>query len=146
MMSKEQFLLNKLAEEASEIVQIALKTAQFGMNEKHPEKTETNRERIFAELNDLLAVVDELNEFHDFGFEPNWLAKVGKRQRMIEYMEYSQMLGKVEPYDNQFMYKPPISHLDIQYVAVGDNENNKVTISINGSGSGGNIPDHIEKD
>ncbi|MEW0941027.1 hypothetical protein [Acinetobacter baumannii] len=33
-MSHEQFLLMKLAEEATEVAQIALKTAQFGMNEK----------------------------------------------------------------------------------------------------------------
>ena len=35
-MSYEQFLLLKLAEEASEISQIALKTAQFGMLETLP--------------------------------------------------------------------------------------------------------------
>ena len=47
-MSYEQFLLLKLAEEASEISQIALKTAQFGMFETIPGGSENNAERIHS--------------------------------------------------------------------------------------------------
>lgn len=95
-MTHEQFLLNKLAEEASEIAQIALKTAQFGMLEKHPEMTGNNKERIHLELNDLLAVVDELNTWAQFGFKENYEAKINKIERLNKYLGYSIRLGKVE--------------------------------------------------
>lgn len=95
-MTHEQFLLNKLAEEASEIAQIALKTAQFGMTEKHPDLPLNNSERIQVELNDLLAVVDELNTWCNFGFRPDYSAKINKIEKLNKYLGYSIQLGKVE--------------------------------------------------
>lgn len=95
-MTHEQFLLMKLAEEATEIAQIALKTAQFGMTEKHPDLPLNNLERIHLELNDLHAVVDELNTYCQFGFEPNHAAKINKIEKLNKYLGYSIQLGKVE--------------------------------------------------
>lgn len=95
-MTHEQFLLMKLAEEASEIAQIALKTAQFGMNEKHPDMELNNKERIHLELNDLLAVVDELNSWAKFDFKENYEAKINKIEKLNRYLGYSIDLGKVE--------------------------------------------------
>ncbi|ENX00476.1 hypothetical protein F900_02147 [Acinetobacter modestus] len=95
-MTHEQFLLMKLAEEASEIAQIALKTAQFGMTEKHPDMALNNKERIHLELNDLLAVVDELNTWAKFGFKENYAAKINKIEKLNKYLGYSVSLGKVE--------------------------------------------------
>lgn len=95
-MTHEQFLLMKLAEEASEIAQIALKTAQFGMTEKHPDMTLNNKERVHLELNDLLAVVDELNTWTQFGFKENYAAKIKKIEKLNKYLGYSVSLGKVE--------------------------------------------------
>ncbi|MCU4606998.1 MULTISPECIES: hypothetical protein [Acinetobacter] len=95
-MTHEQFLLMKLAEEASEIAQIALKTAQFGMTEKHPDLSLNNKERIHLELNDLLAVVDELNSWAHFGFKEDYAAKVNKIEKLNKYLGYSIRLGKVE--------------------------------------------------
>jgi len=95
-MTHEQFLLMKLAEEATEIAQIALKTAQFGMTEKHPDLPLNNKERIHLELNDLLAVVDELNCWSQFGFKENYAAKIQKIEKMNEFLGYSIELGMVE--------------------------------------------------
>lgn len=95
-MTHEQFLLMKLAEEASEIAQIALKTAQFGMTEKHPDLPLNNKERIHSELNDLLAIVDELNSWSNFGFKENYEAKIQKIMKLNTYLGYSIRLGKVE--------------------------------------------------
>lgn len=95
-MTHEQFLLMKLAEEASEIAQIALKTAQFGMTEKHPDLPLNNKERIHLELNDLLAIVDELNSWSQFGFKEDYAAKVNKIEKLNKYLGYSIRLGKVE--------------------------------------------------
>lgn len=96
MMSHEQYLLIKLAEEASEVAQIALKTAQFGMLGKNPELAENNQQRIHGELNDLLAIVDGLNNNFNFGFKPNVLAKMAKIQKVYIYMGYSKQLGMVK--------------------------------------------------
>lgn len=95
-MTHEQFLLMKLAEEATEIAQIALKTAQFGMLEKHPDLPLNNKERIHLELNDLLAVVDELNSWSQFGFKEDYAAKIQKIEKLNTYLGYSIQLGKVE--------------------------------------------------
>lgn len=95
-MTHEQFLLMKLAEEATEIAQIALKTAQFGMTEKHPDLPLNNKERIHLELNDLLAVVDELNSWAQFGFKEDYAAKINKIEKLNKYLGYSIQLGKVE--------------------------------------------------
>ncbi|HEO1801328.1 MULTISPECIES: hypothetical protein [Acinetobacter calcoaceticus/baumannii complex] len=95
-MTHEQFLLMKLAEEASEIAQIALKTAQFGMDERHPEMNLNNKARIHQELNDLLAVVDELNTWCKFEFQPNHAAKINKIEKLNKYLGYSIQIGKVE--------------------------------------------------
>ncbi|RSE13342.1 hypothetical protein [Acinetobacter johnsonii] len=95
-MTHEQFLLMKLAEEASEIAQIALKTAQFGMTEKHPDLPLNNKERIHFELNDLNAIVDELNSWTDFEYKPNYEAKIKKIEKLNTFLGYSVRLGKVE--------------------------------------------------
>lgn len=96
-MMVEQYLLIKLAEEAAEIAQMALKTAQFGLKETYAPVGKSNIERLNDEFNDLLAAIDMLNE--DFGVEHlqrddfkvnNKIAKVK------HYMSVSQDLGLVE--------------------------------------------------
>lgn len=102
MMTEIQYLLGKLAEEASELAQIALKTQQFGLNEQCPGLEFTNLQRIEQEYNDVLAIVDLINERIDaddlsehrvnFDYEQslNKIAKVDK------YRKYSKQLGMVE--------------------------------------------------
>ena len=84
-MSYEQFLLLKLAEEASEIAQIALKTAQFGMLETIPGGSENNAERIHSELNDLHGIVSLLNDHTSFGYQVNDYAIEAKRLKIFKY-------------------------------------------------------------
>jgi NTP pyrophosphatase (non-canonical NTP hydrolase) len=70
-MNREQFLLTKLAEECAEVAQMALKTQQFGMNESKPGQLATNKDRLHAELNDLNAIVQMLNDEFGFDYKPN---------------------------------------------------------------------------
>lgn len=53
MMTITQHLLGKLAEEGSEVAQIALKTQQFGLSEKCPGQPFDNAERTHQELDDI---------------------------------------------------------------------------------------------
>lgn len=93
-MTRKQFLLMKLAEEASEISQIALKTSQFGLNEVY--QVESNKERCHNELNDLLAIVEMLNEEFGFSFIPDNKQISEKKQKVNKYFNYSKSLGMVK--------------------------------------------------
>lgn len=57
-MNFKEHLLGKIAEEACEVGKEALKAQHWGLDSWHPDAPDmTNRDRIVAELNDLLAVV-----------------------------------------------------------------------------------------
>lgn len=101
MMTLNQYFLIKLAEEAAEVAQIALKTAHFGLSEIQPGRTETNVERIYGELNDVLAMVHRLGEVSggEFWFDigaPDHVAIAAKLAKVEHFLAYSQSLGLVE--------------------------------------------------
>jgi NDP-sugar pyrophosphorylase family protein len=101
MMNLNQYFLIKIAEEASEVAQIALKAAHFGLSEIQPGRAETNAERVYAELNDLLAMVHRLGEVSggEFWFDigsPDHVAIATKLAKVEHYLAYSQSLGLVE--------------------------------------------------
>jgi NTP pyrophosphatase (non-canonical NTP hydrolase) len=52
-----QYYLDKLQEEAAEIVQAVSKLRRFGPNNHHPERTTTNIQELVGELEDFLALV-----------------------------------------------------------------------------------------
>ena len=95
MMKIEQYLLVKLAEEASEIAQIALKTAQFGVHEKYHKLDEDNLERISGEFNDLLGVIELLRDNNVY-INTNFDKIADKKIKVKKYLKYSQDLGMVE--------------------------------------------------
>lgn len=101
MMTLVQYLLIKIAEEAAEVAQIALKAAHFGLTEIQPGRAETNAERVYGELNDLLAMVHKLGEVSngEFWFDigtPDHMAIAAKLEKVGQFLAYSQSLGLVE--------------------------------------------------
>lgn len=94
-MNRQQYLLTKLAEEASEVAQIALKAQQFGLDYLHPKLLESNAARIRAELTDLLAIVDMLNEECLLSFLVHNDAIATKKEKVNKYYQYSIQLGEV---------------------------------------------------
>jgi NTP pyrophosphatase (non-canonical NTP hydrolase) len=54
------WLLDKLQEEAAEIIQAVSKIRRFGENSHHPDKTTTNKEELISELEDFLAILAAL--------------------------------------------------------------------------------------
>jgi NTP pyrophosphatase (non-canonical NTP hydrolase) len=54
------FLLDKLQEEAAEVIQAVNKIRRFGESSKHPERATTNKEDLVNELEDLLAILAAL--------------------------------------------------------------------------------------
>jgi NTP pyrophosphatase (non-canonical NTP hydrolase) len=96
MLNRQQLLLVKLAEEASEVAQIALKTVQFGAHETCPGLLQDNFERVNAELQDLFAVVQILNDEFDLGFVSDETLVKLKTLKINKYAQYSRDLGLVE--------------------------------------------------
>lgn len=101
MMTLAQYHLIKIAEEASEVAQIALKAAHFGLSETQPGGLFTNAQRIYGELNDLLAMVHRLGEVSngEFWFDigsPDHVAIANKLAKVEHYLAYSQSLSLVE--------------------------------------------------
>lgn len=96
-MNRLQYLLNKLSEEAGEIVQISQKTQQFGLHEVYNDGKNqlSNRERCLDEIHDLLGVVHMLNEEFDFGFVIDPQRLVEKKAKTNKYYQYSKELGMV---------------------------------------------------
>ncbi|WP_186310583.1 hypothetical protein [Paraburkholderia sp. BCC1886] len=97
MMSKLQYLLLKIAEEGNEAGKEAMKAAQFGLSTIEPGKTLTNAQRICAELDDLQAVVEMLEEESDFEYVPNPVAIAAKKTQVEQFLSYSRdKYGMVE--------------------------------------------------
>jgi len=101
MMTKTQHLLCKIAEEAAEVGQMAMKCQQFGLDEvweDNPDGPSTNIERLRAELIDLIAVKHMLAEAFDTSSKAgDMISAVNKKQEKVRrYLKYSQELGMVE--------------------------------------------------
>lgn len=99
MMTNVQYLLGKLAEEAGELAQIAIKAQQFGLEETkcgQDDDFPTNAARISAELNDVLGVVKMLQIEEDAKIVIDREAQTKKMNKVDKWREYSRQLGKVK--------------------------------------------------
>lgn len=58
--AKIQYLLDKLQEEAAEVIQAVSKIRRFGKDNHHPDRVTTNLQELENELEDLYAIVASL--------------------------------------------------------------------------------------
>ena len=65
-----QYLLDKLQEEAAEVIQAVSKIRRFGPNNHHPERTQTNLQELDNEVEDLLAIVNRLEDLNYLCIHP----------------------------------------------------------------------------
>jgi len=75
------WLLDKLQEEAAEVIQAVSKIRRFGENANHPDKTTTNKQDLVNELEDFLAILAalEYTKYLDLvPHQPNILSKTHK--------------------------------------------------------------------
>jgi hypothetical protein len=104
-MNKEQHILCKIAEEASEIAQIALKSAIFGLSDIYPTIGKSNYELLIGEFNDLLGVMEMLHELNDYK-EFNYIdpkAIEAKKIKVDLWMHYSIAKGKTKENNNEII-------------------------------------------
>jgi len=95
-MNQQQYYLGKLSEEGIEVAHISLKTQQFGAHEMMPGQPFSNYERCHQELDDMMAMIEELNEKFDFGYVPNRERIEAKKAKVKKFLEYSVSLGLVK--------------------------------------------------
>jgi NTP pyrophosphatase (non-canonical NTP hydrolase) len=105
-MNYNQFIYTKLAEEASEVAQAALKVALFGEDNKDPRLTNspTNLRHLENEVNDFCAVVSLINEpFHTDESFPIDISDEHIQRKMKQLkVQYEVIKGIQERQENDF--------------------------------------------
>lgn len=112
-MRREQFLLNKLAEECAEVAQRALKQVQYGADQVQkgnevkdgvaPPSGEaglTNRQRLVNELIDMTIICELLEDAGQLAPPPTGFdyddIKAKKIEKMNKYLAFSRSLGEID--------------------------------------------------
>jgi len=99
MLTKQQYILAKIAEEASEVAQAAIKCQHFSCEGVEPGNRKTNLQRLFDELTDLNGVVGLWNEEQE-SVEKEYYCDIltaGKKAMKVRwYAGYSHSIGQIE--------------------------------------------------
>ena len=90
-MNRQEHLMTILTEECSEVQQAVTKTLRFGLDEGRDIEC-TNAERLRAELNDLLAMVEML-EAEGIDLSPDHSHRAAKKAKVEKYLLYSAECG-----------------------------------------------------
>jgi len=97
-MTREELLLTQLAEECCEVGKLVSKSLRFGLDDAHSKRTTTNRERLMAEVVDVIAVAKCLVEEGTFEelFEEVSDEKIKLKINKVErYLGVSEHLGRL---------------------------------------------------
>ena len=91
-MTHKEYLLACLAEECAEVGQAACKALRFGLDDKAEEHQLTNAEYLAAELNDVIAIVELLEEAGYLSRYSDFRMIEAKKIRVNHFMQHS--IGK----------------------------------------------------
>lgn len=92
-MNREQHAFLKLGEECNEVAMLCSKIIQFGLDSEY--EGQTNRERLTAELNDIMGCLLNLQVETDFSFDEDREAVWAKFEKMEKFRKISEELGFV---------------------------------------------------
>lgn len=96
-MTRQQLLLLQLGEEAAEIVKEVSKCLRFGPDEIYPKIGVSNIDRVYAEFNDLLGIVEMLQVENLFPADlRNEEMVYQKKVKVEKHLEYSKECGILE--------------------------------------------------
>jgi NTP pyrophosphatase (non-canonical NTP hydrolase) len=79
-----QRFLDKLQEEASEVIQAVSKIRRFGPDNHHPDRTQTNKQELISELEDFLALVAVLESQQYFDLTHSHLQIKQKAEQLLK--------------------------------------------------------------
>jgi len=77
------YLLDKLQEEAAEVIQAVSKIRRFGENSSHPERKTNNKQELIIELEDLLAILAALEYAQYLDLTPSQQNIIQKTKQLI---------------------------------------------------------------
>ncbi len=93
-MNTTEHLLTCLAEECAEVQKAVSKALRFGVDNHHPDSTESNSHEIARELIDILAVTEELRRY---GIIPHIGESTAmyqaKRRKLNNHMDLARDIG-----------------------------------------------------
>lgn len=96
MLNLEQYLLCKLAEEASEIAQIALKSSYFGLDEVRQGQDLSNRQKLNSEIDDLLTILTFMQMYGVFQYEAaSEKIALAKKAKIDKFWDLATFKGNV---------------------------------------------------
>lgn len=94
-MTPSQYIISVFIEECNEVAHAASKVNRFTPHDSHTIGGPTNLETLHSEWNDLLAMQEMLEEQGIIlTRDPGRIAR--KKQRVLDYMNYSKQLGVVK--------------------------------------------------
>jgi hypothetical protein len=97
--TREEHLLVILMEECAEVAHRASKILRFGMDEVQPGQQLSNRQRLFGELIDLMAVADMLAILPVEDSEATVEDMRAKIEKVEHFLLLSQAQGTLDPED-----------------------------------------------
>lgn len=95
-MNRREHILSAISEEAGEVVQAVGKCLRFGMIDENPNNGYvSNGDQLIQEVNDLIALVELLGEYHYFDTSKLGLpsAITAKKEKYHKFSVYSKRLG-----------------------------------------------------
>ena len=97
MLGPDQYHLTKIAEEAAEVSQRALKAMQFGFGETQPGEAEDNLQRLVGEYQDLVITFENMaSYFEGLDITISDAQREKRLAKMQKFLELSQRLGQVD--------------------------------------------------
>ncbi len=92
-MNLTQYLLGKLAEEAAEVAQMALKCQQFGLTDNY--QGETNSDRLTGEIRDFLVILRLLRRIEAYTYLAPKDDKIAGSElaKILHWAQYSADIG-----------------------------------------------------
>ena len=77
------YLLDKLQEEAAEVIQAVSKIRRFGEDNSHPDRKTTNKQELVTELEDLLAILAALEYAQYLDLKPSQQNILQKTKQLL---------------------------------------------------------------
>jgi NTP pyrophosphatase (non-canonical NTP hydrolase) len=78
------YLLDKLQEEAAEVIQAVSKIRRFGENQSHPDRKTSNKQDLVIELEDLLAILAALEYTEYLDLQPSQQNILAKTKALLK--------------------------------------------------------------
>jgi len=78
------YLLDKLQEEAAEVIQSVSKIRRFGEHNSHPDRQTTNKQELVNELEDFLAIVAALEYCRYLDLHPSQQNILDKTKQLLK--------------------------------------------------------------